>query len=231
VANVDPIPGLVALLKIKYLTQALYVEALTHPVGQAMPQADVLIQATAHEAAHITVLQGLIGSGAPAAASSFDFTGGTGNGGAQPFSPFGGSSATDLLTLAKLFEDLSVRTIKLLLQTQFGNSTLFPSLVGMHSVDARHAAVFRLLGGKQALIQNGDLPTATAGANSATQPFFAYLVYGPREFSTTHFASHGQDNRLEYNGWGNVLTPTSIFDVLLPDFSVATQFLGYFAAA
>ncbi len=109
-----------------------------------------------HEAAHVALLSGALGSQA-VKKPTFDFT---------AKGAFGDvfSNYKTFLALSQAFEDTGVRAYKGQAGNLMGSDELLTIALQIHSVEARHAAEVRLIRGQPAWIvsnSRGDLPEAT----------------------------------------------------------------------
>ena len=116
-----------------------------------------------HESAHVALLSGVLGSAA-VKAPKFDFTAG----GKYPdvFSNFQTFS-----TLSSTIEDTGVAAFK----GQLGNlagTTVLPTALQIHSVEARHAGSVRVLVGKPGSDGAFDKPMTKSEVMEAVKPFF-----------------------------------------------------------
>ncbi len=109
-----------------------------------------------HEAAHVEVLKGALGSHA-VKKPEFDFT-------AKGAFKDVFSNYKTFLALSQAFEDTGVRAYKGQAGNLMGNDDILTVALQIHSVEARHAAEVRLIRGQPAWIisnSRGDLPEAT----------------------------------------------------------------------
>ncbi len=109
-----------------------------------------------HEAAHVEVLKGALGSHA-VKKPEFDFT-------AKGAFKDVFSNYKTFLALSQAFEDTGVRAYKGQAGILMGNDDILTVALQIHSVEARHAAEVRLIRGQPAWIisnSRGDLPEAT----------------------------------------------------------------------
>jgi len=145
------ISALTLALQYKYMEQAFYTRGYATFNMTSGTSSDKFTAAEdgavsllrAHETAHVAVLAAAIGAGAPPApaASSYDWTGGSGAGNG----PFDQSMTTrsEFFKVAQLLEDTGVRALKGQLANLFGAPELTP-FVQMHSTEGRHAAMVRM---------------------------------------------------------------------------------------
>lgn len=109
-----------------------------------------------HEAAHVEVLKGALGSHA-VKKPEFDFT-------AKGAFKDVFSNYKTFLALSQAFEDTGVRAYKGQAGNLLGHEDILTIALQIHSVEARHAAEVRLIRGQPAWIvgnSRGDLPAAT----------------------------------------------------------------------
>jgi hypothetical protein len=118
-----------------------------------------------HEAAHVELLQGVLGSAAVASPTP-DFTAG----GKYPDVL---ENFETLLTLAITFEDLGVAAYKGQAPKLMGSNTVLTTALEIHSVEARHASALRRLGGKAGWTGAFDKPKTKAQVLAAASPFIA----------------------------------------------------------
>ena len=169
-------------LTLEYLEEAFYKKALEKPyLFPTIANIDAFNKISGHESAHVVFLRGAIeGIGSPVPdAPNIDLTGGSGSGDG-PLKTFF-DKYSGILTMAQAFEDLGVRAYK----GQVGNLAGYPDLVkaalGIHSIEARHAAQIRTMrfeaGGTDVK------PWITGNKSFLNDPFFEN-VYS-REENTT----------------------------------------------
>lgn len=116
-----------------------------------------------HEAAHVAFLSGALGSAAVARPEA-DFT--AGGKYADVFSNF-----DTFLTLSQTFEDLGVAAYKGQAGNLMENDDILTAALQIHSVEARHAAQVRRIGGKKAWDGAFDEPKTKEEVLAAAQPF------------------------------------------------------------
>lgn len=118
-----------------------------------------------HEAQHVALLQSVIGPDA-VARPNIDATA-------------GGQYADVLtnfdtyLTLSQTFEDLGVAAYKGQAANLIENDDLLTAALQIHSVEARHAAIVRRIGGKKSWDGAFDEPMTKEEVLAAAQPFLA----------------------------------------------------------
>ncbi|UYN98715.1 MAG: ferritin-like domain-containing protein [Devosia sp.] len=118
-----------------------------------------------HEAQHVALLESVLGADA-VARPQIDATA-------------GGQYADVLtnfdtyLTLSQTFEDLGVAAYKGQAGNLIGNDDLLQTALQIHSVEARHAAVVRKIGGKKPWDGAYDEPMSKEEVLAAAQPFLA----------------------------------------------------------
>lgn len=111
-----------------------------------------------HEAAHVALLEGVLGSNA-VAKPTFDFTaGGT-------FDPF--ANYDQFKALSQGFEDTGVRAYKGQAANLIANNDILTTALQIHSVEARHASAVRRLRGQKGWITGNvtDVPELQAVYN------------------------------------------------------------------
>lgn len=116
-----------------------------------------------HEAQHVTFLEGVLGSAAVARPDT-DFT--AGGKYADVFSNF-----DTFLTLSQTFEDLGVAAYKGQATNLMANDDILTAALQIHSVEARHAAEVRRIGGKPAWDGAFDEPMSKEDVLAAAMPF------------------------------------------------------------
>ncbi|MHA6299458.1 ferritin-like domain-containing protein [Devosia sp. CAU 1758] len=118
-----------------------------------------------HEAQHVALLESVLGADA-VARPNIDATA-------------GGQYADVLtnfdtyLTLSQTFEDLGVAAYKGQAGNLIGNDDLLQTALQIHSVEARHAAIVRKIGGKKPWDGAYDEPMTKEEVLAAAQPFLA----------------------------------------------------------
>lgn len=140
---------------------------------------DVFDQIRKHEVAHVTFLQGVLGSAA-APKPTFDFTGGMGNN-SGPFADVFTNPNT-FMALAQAFEDTGVRAYKGQAANLMGHDDVLLAALRIHSVEARHAAMVRRLRGQKAWITRSDpsgLPPAAAAIYHGEGNTFQFILGQP----------------------------------------------------
>lgn len=118
-----------------------------------------------HEAAHVALLTGALGSAA-IERPALDLTA-------------GGKYADALtnfdtyLTLSQTFEDLGVAAYKGQAGNLMSNDAILQTALQIHSVEARHAAIVRKIGGKKSWDGAFDEPMTKEEVLAAAKPFLA----------------------------------------------------------
>jgi len=148
-------------LEFSFYDQALRATTLTATLTGADRAAIEVIRA--HEAAHVTLLQGALGTAADPA-PTFDF--------GTAFSTY-----PTFLTFAQAFEDTGVRAYKgqaNVIQKAGNPNNVLTTALQIHSVEARHAAHVRVMRrGAAAGAQTGIMPwVVNADANGAPAPVY-----------------------------------------------------------
>jgi hypothetical protein len=128
-------------LTLEYLDNEFYTAGAGVP--DLIPAADLPIweQIIQNEAGHLSTLQGVLGDAA-IAKPTFDFSGG----GQFPDSL---TNYSTFLLLSQGFEDTGVRAYKGQTGELIGDKEILGTALGIHSVEARHAAALRRLRGRQ----------------------------------------------------------------------------------
>ena len=144
-------------LTLEYLEDEFYRTGLA-TTSLMIPAADqaVIAQISKHEAAHVTLLRGALGTAAVA----------------KPTFKFGNAFSTYqvFLASANAFEDVGVRAYKGQAPALLGQPVLTTALQ-IHSVEARHAAMIRRMRGLKGWISDpAEAPAAVyAGEDNVTQ--------------------------------------------------------------
>jgi rubrerythrin len=135
----------------------------------------IMAEIAKHETAHVALLQQTITQlgGTPVAKPTFDFTGGSGQTGANgryggPFADVFTNTQT-FLALAQAFEDTGVRAYKGGAAALVSNIPVLEAALQIHSIEARHAAMVRRLRGEKGWVSG----------RASTLPAAAQPVYGP----------------------------------------------------
>jgi hypothetical protein len=134
-------------LTLEYLEDEFYRTGLDSGVVLV---ADLPIFQTisAHETAHVALLEGVLGGNA-VAKPNFDFTaGGT-------FDPFG--NYEQFKALSQGFEDAGVRAYKGQAANLIANNDILTTALQIHSVEARHASAVRRLRGQKGWITGNSV--------------------------------------------------------------------------
>jgi rubrerythrin len=116
-----------------------------------------------HEAQHVAFLEGALGAAAVKRPEA-DFT--AGGKYADVFSNF-----DTFLTLSQTFEDLGVAAYKGQAGTLIENDDILTAALQIHSVEARHAAIVRKIGGKKSWDGAFDEPKTKDEVLAAAGPF------------------------------------------------------------
>ena len=149
-------------LTLEYIEDAFYRAGLKHGVIPGKYHA-VFKTISRHETEHVAFLKSALGSAAVKAPKA-DFTA---NGKyADVFSNF-----KTFLTLSQTFEDLGVAAYKGQAGNLKGNGDILTAALQIHSVEARHAAVVRRIGGKKAWDGAFDEPMSKEDVLDAAKPF------------------------------------------------------------
>jgi hypothetical protein len=138
-------------LTLEYLENEFYQTGLD--TSGLIPAADLPIfeQISAHEAAHVALLQGALGASA-VAKPTFDFTAG------GVFNPF--ADYEIFKALSQGFEDTGVRAYKGQAPALMADNDILTTALQIHSVEARHASAIRRLRGQKGWITGNqtDVP-------------------------------------------------------------------------
>ena len=149
-------------LTLEYIENAFYSTGLKRGVVPAryLPVFRIIAK---HERQHVAFLQGALGSAAVGKPQA-DFTAG----GQYPdvFSNF-----KTFLTLSQTFEDLGVAAYKGQAGNLMSNDGILTAALQIHSVEARHAAEVRRIGGKKGWTGAFDQPKSKAQVLAAAGPF------------------------------------------------------------
>ena len=149
-------------LTLEYIEDAFYSTALKKGVVPSKYHAIFSIIAL-HEAQHVAFLKSALG-GAAVKRPDADFTAGGKYG--DVFSNF-----STFLTLSQTFEDLGVAAYKGQATNLMGNGDILTAALQIHSVEARHAAEVRRIGGKPGWHGAFDQPLSKAAVLAAAKPF------------------------------------------------------------
>jgi hypothetical protein len=118
-----------------------------------------------HEAQHVAFLSGVLGSAA-VSRPALDLTaGGQYADALENFETY--------LTLSQTFEDLGVAAYKGQATNVMGNDDILTAALRIHSVEARHAAIVRKIGGKKSWDGAFDEPKTMEEVLAAAEPFLA----------------------------------------------------------
>jgi hypothetical protein len=169
----DVVDALQFALLLEYLEQDFYARGAA--AAGLIPTADTTIFTTirAHETAHVSALQALIGARGSLATAKpvFDFTAK----GAVPGFAFAATQYETFKQLAQAFEDLGVRAYKGQVARLIGDKSALNPVLSIHSVEARHASEIRRLRGLKGWItgSSSDLPaflqSVYTGEDNVTQ--------------------------------------------------------------
>lgn len=152
-------------LTLEYLEDAFYATGLKSK-GLIPARFERVFKTIAqHEAAHVKLLKGALGSAA-VKAPKVDFT--AGGKYADVFSNF-----KTFLTLSETFEDLGVAAYKGQAGNLISNDGILETALKIHSVEARHASEVRRIGGKYGWDSAFDKPKTKAQVLRAAKPFLA----------------------------------------------------------
>jgi hypothetical protein len=134
-------------LTLEYLEDEFYRTALN---TGTIPPADLPVfqQISAHEAAHVALLQSVLGANA-VAKPTFDFTAG------GVFDPFGDYEIFKALSQA--LEDTGVRAYKGQVANLMADDAVLTTALQIHSVEARHASAVRRLRGQKGWITGNEV--------------------------------------------------------------------------
>ena len=170
-------------LTLDYLEEAFYTKALEKPyVFPTETDVTTFQKIAGNESAHVSFLKNAIaGLGSPVpSAPNIDLTGGKGSGNG-PYKAFF-DSYPNLLAMAQSFEDLGVRAYKDQAPNLIGQHDLMKAALGIHSIEARHAAQIRTMRFNYGGV---DIKPWITGNSSMIQDPYYENVYA-REENTTH---------------------------------------------
>lgn len=150
-------------LTLEYLEDEFYRTAAAQDGLIPAQVAPILLAISAHESAHVALLQSVLG-GAAVAKPQFDFTAG----GKYPdiFRNF-----RTLAAVAQDAEDTGVAAYKGQAPRLAGGGKLLTTALQIHSVEARHAAELRLLRGQKPWTGAFDKPLSKAQVLAKVGPF------------------------------------------------------------
>ena len=153
---------LVFALTLEHIEDAFYRSALEK---EFIPKKhrDVFTTIGLHEAQHVEFLSGVLAKAA-VKRPELDFT--AGGKYADVFSNF-----DTFLTLSQTFEDLGVAAYKGQAGNLMENDDILTAALQIHSVEARHAAAVRRIGGKKAWDGAFDEPKSKEDVLAAAKPF------------------------------------------------------------
>lgn len=149
-------------LTLEHIEDAFYRSGIEKKV---IPEKHLAVfqQIGLHEAAHVKYLEGALGSAAVKRPEA-DFT--AGGKYSDVFSNF-----DTFLTLSQTFEDLGVAAYKGQAANLMENGDVLTTALQIHSVEARHAAEVRRIGGKKAWNGAFDEPMTREEVLAAAKPF------------------------------------------------------------
>ncbi len=149
-------------LTLEHIEDAFYRTALEKNFIPKEHQ-EVFTNIGLHEAQHVKFLSGALGSAAVKRPQA-DFT--AGGKYSDVFTNF-----DTFLTLAQTFEDLGVAAYKGQAGNLMENGDILTAALQIHSVEARHAAIVRRIGGKKAWDSAFDEPKTKEDVLAAAKPF------------------------------------------------------------
>ncbi len=156
---------LVFALTLEHIEDAFYRSGLETPGLIPEQYVGIFNQIGKHEAAHVALLSGALGSLA-IERPALDLTaGGTYADALTNFDTY--------LTLSQTFEDLGVAAYKGQAGNLIANDDLLTVALQIHSVEARHAAIVRKIGGKKSWDGAFDEPMTKEEVLAAATPFLA----------------------------------------------------------
>jgi hypothetical protein len=156
---------LVFALTLEHIEDAFYRSGLETAGLIPDKYVGIFNQIGKHEAAHVALLKGALGSAA-IERPALDLTA-------------GGKYADALtnfdtyLTLSQTFEDLGVAAYKGQAGNLISNDGILQTALQIHSVEARHAAIVRKIGGKKSWDGAFDEPMTKEEVLAAATPFLA----------------------------------------------------------
>ncbi len=156
---------LVFALTLEHIEDAFYRSGLEAPGLIPEQYVGIFNQIGKHEAAHVAFLSGALGSAA-IERPALDLTA-------------GGQYADALtnfetyLTLSQTFEDLGVAAYKGQAAVLIPSDDILTAALQIHSVEARHAAIVRKIGGKKSWDGAFDEPMTKEEVLAAATPFLA----------------------------------------------------------
>lgn len=156
---------LVFALTLEHIEDAFYRSGLEAPGLIPEQYVGIFNQIGKHEAAHVAFLTAALG---PAAIKrpALDLTaGGTYADALTNFDTY--------LTLSQTFEDLGVAAYKGQAANLVSNDGILTAALQIHSVEARHAAIVRRIGGKKSWDGAFDEPMSKQEVLAAATPFLA----------------------------------------------------------
>lgn len=161
----DIVDVLVFALTLEHIEDAFYRSGLDAPGLIPEQYVGIFNQIGKHEAAHVAYLTTALGSAA-IARPALDLTaGGTYADALTNFDTY--------LTLSQTFEDLGVAAYKGQAGVLAPNDDILTVALQIHSVEARHAAIVRRIGGKKSWDGAFDEPMTKEEVLAAAGPFLA----------------------------------------------------------
>ncbi len=154
---------LVFALTLEHIEDAFYRSGLDRDSLIPAKYKDIFRHIGLHEAEHVALLTGALGSAAIKRPEA-DFT--AGGKYADVFSNF-----DTFLTLSQTFEDLGVAAYKGQAGNLMANDAILTTALQIHSVEARHAAEVRKIGGKTPWDGAFDEPMSKEDVLAAAKPF------------------------------------------------------------
>ncbi len=161
----DVVDVLVYALTLEHIEDAFYRSGLAADGLIPEQYVGIFNQIGKHEAAHVALLTSVLGSNA-IPRPELDLTAGGKYGDAL-------TNFETYLTLSQTFEDLGVAAYKGQAANLIDNDDLLTAALQIHSVEARHAAIVRHIGGKKPWDGAFDEPMSKDEVLAAAQPFLA----------------------------------------------------------
>jgi hypothetical protein len=156
---------LVFALTLEHIEDAFYRSGLETDGLIPEEYVGIFNQIGKHEAAHVALLSGALGAAA-IERPALDLT--AGGKYADALSNF-----ETYLTLSQTFEDLGVAAYKGQAANLMSNDDILQTALQIHSVEARHAAIVRKIGGKKSWDGAFDEPMTKDEVLAAAKPFLA----------------------------------------------------------
>lgn len=162
----------------------------------------------AHEAAHVAVLQQTIsslgGTYVPRSNFTFDYT--ADGAFIDPFLP---ANFTTFVALSQAFEDTGVRAYKGQAANLMTNNDVLTAALQIHSVEARHAAMVRIIRNAE-----GDINTKPwiTGNNRSLMPSATQAVYNGEEYANQS-ATTSYDANAVTEAYDEPLTMQATLDI------------------